>query len=394
MTFSLSPRIGRMAIGALLACGAASGFAQIKVGIALDISGPFAATGAPARDGFNLAIKQLGGKLGGVPTEFIQADMAGNPEQAKQLVDRMIQRDKIDMFTGPVGSNIALAVGPTLFAAKVPYLTSNAGPSQYAGTQCNPYFFGVSYQNDSYHESAGKFAADKAFKKVMLIAPNYPAGKDGLTGFKRLYKGPISDEIYTKLGQLDYAAELAQIRSAKPDALYFFLPGNMGINFLKQFVGAGLSKDVTLITTAFSADQDVIDAVGEPMLGLFNTSAWSHDLDNPQNKAFVAAYRKEYNNRYPAFAAQQAYDVIMAMDAAVRDLGGKASDHEALAKALAKGNFKSLRGAFKYGSNHFPVQDYYLRVIGKDAQGNVTNKTIGKVLTAHQDAYVSQCAMK
>ena len=272
----------------------------VKVGIANDISGPFSALGAEARDGFNLAIKQLGSKLGGQPAEFLQTDMGGNPDQARQLVTRYIQRDKVDFFTGPIGSNVALAVGPALFAAKVPYLSNNPGPSQFAGAQCNNYWFGSSYQNDAVHEAAGKVAADRGFKKMFIMAPDYPAGKDALAGFKRGYKTAPGDEVYTKLGQIDYAAEIAQIRAAKPDAVYIFLPGGMGINFVKQFVSAGLSQSVKLIGPGFSADEDVIQAVGEPMLGMYNTAQWAHDLDVPQNKAFVEAFRKEYNGRYPS----------------------------------------------------------------------------------------------
>lgn len=223
----------------------------IKVGIANDISGPFAALGAEARDGFNLAIKQLGGKLGGQPAEFLQTDMGGNPDQARQLVTRYIQRDKVDFFTGPIGSNVALAVGPALFGAKVPYLSNNPGPSQFAGAQCNAFWFGTSYQNDAFHEAAGKLAADRGFKKMFIMAPDYPAGKDALVGFKRGYKTAPGEEVYTKLGQIDYAAELAQIRAAKPDAVYIFLPGGMGINFVKQFVSTGLSQSVKLIGPGF-----------------------------------------------------------------------------------------------------------------------------------------------
>ncbi|AMM24929.1 ABC transporter substrate-binding protein [Variovorax sp. PAMC 28711] len=368
--------------------------APVKVGIALDVSGPFAALGAEARDGFALAIKQLNGKLGGQDVEFIQADMAGSPDQAKQLVDRMIQRDKIDLFTGPIGSNIALAVGPTLFAAKVPYLSANAGPSQFAGAQCNAYFFGTAYQNDQFHEAAGKFAQDRGFKRTVLIAPNYPAGKDSLVGFKRQFKGQVAEELYTKLGQIDYAAELAQIRAAKPDSIYFFLPGAMGINFIKQFVGAGLSKDITLVTSGFSADEDVIGAVGDPMLGLFNTSHWAHDMDNAANKAFVAAFKKEYNNRYPSLYAAQAYDAILAMDAAVKQAGGNAQNREAVIAALKKANYASTRGAFKYANNHYPIENFYLRVIGKDAQGKITNKTVSTLLTNYGDTYAQNCPLK
>ena len=188
--------------------------------------------------------------------------------------------------------------------------------------------------------------------------------------------------------------ELAQLRAAKPDAVYFFLPGAMGINFIKQFVGAGLSKDITLVTSGFSSDEDVIGAVGEPMLGLFNTTHWAHDLDNAANKAFVAAFRKEYGGRYPSLYAAQAYDVIMAMDAAVKATGGKVSDKEALTKAIAKAQFPSVRGNFRYANNHFPVQNFYLRSIGKNAEGRVTNKTIRTVLENYGDAYAAQCKLK
>ncbi|ARP75142.1 ABC transporter substrate-binding protein [Bordetella genomosp. 6] len=365
----------------------------IKVGIANDISGPFAALGAEARDGFNLAIKELGGKLGGQQAEFLQTDMGGNPDQARQLVTRYIQREKVDFFTGPIGSNVALAVGPALFAAKIPYLSNNPGPSQYAGAQCNKFWFGNSYQNDAFHEAAGKVAADRGYKKVFIMAPDYPAGKDALTGFKRGYKTAVAEELYTKLGQIDYAAELAQIRAAKPDAVYIFLPGGMGINFVKQFVSTGLAQGTALVGPGFSADEDVIQAVGEPMLGMVNTAQWAHDLDVPQNKKFVEAFRKEYNGRYPSVYAAQAYDVIMSIDAAVKQAGGKASDRDAIVKALEKADYPSVRGSFTYGKNHYPIQAYYARVVEKDGSGRITNKLTGKVFDKYQDVYVGDCKL-
>ncbi len=381
----------RLLMAALMLPALALAQTPIKVGIANDLSGPFAALGAEARDGFNLAIKQLGNKLGGHPAEFLQTDMGGNPDQAKQLVTRYIQRDKIDFFTGPIGSNVALAVGPALFAAKVPYLSNNPGPSQFAGAQCNDYWFGLSYQNDAFHEAAGKVAADRGFKKMVIIAPDYPAGKDALTGFKRGYKADVNQEVYTKLGQIDYAAELAQLREAKPDAVYIFLPGGMGINFIKQFVSAGLNQNIKLVGPGFSADEDVIQAVGEPMIGMFNTAQWAFDLDNAQNKKFVESFRKEYNNRNPSVYAAQAYDVIMAIDAAAKATGGKVSDRAAVLAALKKADFASVRGEFKYGANNFPIQAYYARVVEKGADGRITNKLVGKVFDTYQDVYVGEC---
>jgi branched-chain amino acid transport system substrate-binding protein len=366
---------------------------QVRVGFSTSISGPFAALGAEARDGFNLAVKQLRGKLGGIPVEVFATDEAGNPDTARQHVDRYLKRDRIHFYTGPIGSNVALAVGPALFAAQVFYLSNNAGPSQFAGSQCNAYFFGTAWQNDAYHEAAGKFAGERGFKKVAVLAPNYPAGQDAINGFKRGFARPVSSETFTKLGQLDYAAELAKLRAEAPDALYIFLPGGMGINFIKQFVGAGLSTSTQIVGPGFSADEDVIRAVGEPMLGLFNTAHWNHDFANPVSQAFVQAYQKEYG-RLPSIYAAQAYDTVMMIDAAVRDVKGELDHKDALRAALKKANFKSVRGEFRFGANQFPVQDYYLRTIGRDPQGRITNRTLNKVFANHQDAYVSQCSMK
>jgi branched-chain amino acid transport system substrate-binding protein len=366
---------------------------KVKVGFLSTLSGPGAGLGVDIRDGFNLALKHTGGKLGGLPAEVIIVDDQQSPDAAKQTTERLLKRDRVDFMTGVVFSNVMLAVGQSIFESQTYYISANAGPSQYAGEQCNPYFFNVAWQNDNLHEAAGKTVADKGFKRVALLAPNYPAGKDALTGFKRFYQGgEIVSEIYTRLGQLDYAAELAQVRAAKPDAMYIFLPGGMGINFIKQYVASGMSKDTMLFGPGFSADEDVIRAVGEPMLGMFNTSQWAHDLDNPQNKRFVADFQKEYG-RLPSLYASQGYDAAMLIDAAVRDVNGKIEDKAALGKALRAANFKSVRGAFKFNTNQFPIQDYYLRVVHKDSQGRVTNRTLGTVFKNHADAYVGACKM-
>ena len=361
---------------ALMLAGSALAADRIKVGFVSTLSGPGAGLGVDIRDGFNLAMKQMGGKLGGIPAEVIIADDQQKPEVAQQISEKFLKKDKVDLMTGIVFSNIMLAVGPAVFESKTFYISANAGPSQYAGEQCNPFFFNVAWQNDNLHEAVGKVVQDKGFKNVVIVTPNYPGGKDAVSGFKRYYQGKVAEEIYTKLGQLDYAAELAQIRSIKPDALFFFLPGGMGINFVKQFVAAGLSRDTQLFAPGFSADEDVIKAVGAPMIGMFNSSHWAHDMENAENKRFVAEFEKEYK-RLPSLYASQGYDAALMMDAAVRDVKGKVEDKAALQKALEAKRFKSVRGDFKFNSNHYPVQNYYLRVIGKDGEGRVTNKHHG-----------------
>jgi branched-chain amino acid transport system substrate-binding protein len=365
---------------------------RVKVGFLSTLSGPSAALGIDIRDGFNLALRHAGNRLGGLPAEVIIADDQQKPDTAKQAAERLLRNDRVDFMTGIVFSNIMLAVGPTVFAASTFYVSANAGPSQYAGEQCNPFFFNVAWQNDNLHEAIGHTVQDKGFKRVALVAPNYPAGRDALVGFKRYYKRDVAQEIYTKLGQLDYAPELAQIRASSPDAVFIFLPGGMGINFIKQFVASGLSKDVVLFGPGFSADEDVIRAVGPPMTGMVNSSHWAHDLDNPQNKRFVTDFTKAYG-RLPTLYASQGYDAAMLIDAAVRDVKGRIEDKDALRKALRSANFRSVRGAFKFNRNQFPIQDYYLRIVRRETDGRITNHTLGTVFKNHADAYASACKM-
>jgi len=366
---------------------------KVKVGFISTLSGPAAAIGTDIRDGFNLALKMSGGKLGGLPAELLITDDQQNPDIGKQAADKYLKRDHVDFVTGIVFSNVLLAVAPAVFENKTFLLSANAGPSVLAGAQCSPWFFSVAWQNEGTPEAAGKYTADKGFKSVFLISPNYPAGKDMVAGFKRFYKGTIADELYPRLGQLDFSAELAQIRAAHPGAVFFFLPGGMGINFVKQFAASGLSKETTLITTAFSADEDIIPAVGEPMLGIYNTGFWNHDLDIPESKAFVAAFEKEYG-RLPSGYAAQGYEAARAIDAAVREVKGKLEDADAVRAALRANKFKSVRGPFKINRNGFPIENFYLRVVERDAKGRITNRTLSVVLKDQPDPYVEQCPLK
>jgi branched-chain amino acid transport system substrate-binding protein len=366
---------------------------KVKVGFLSTLSGPSAAIGIDIRDGFNLVLQHNGGKLGGLPAEVVMGDDQQNPDTGKQLAERLLKKDRVDFVTGIVFTNVMLAVAPAIFDAQTFLVSANSTPQQFSGEGCSPWFFSTSWQNDGVHEAAGKYVSDKGYNSVVLIAPNYPAGKDALIGFKRFYKGTVVDEIYSKLGQLDYAAELAQIRAARPQAVYIFLPGGMGVNFIKQYNAAGLNRQMVLLGPGFSADEDVIKAVGEPMVGMFNTAHWAHDLDNAQNKRFVADFQKQYG-RLPTVYASQGYDAAQLIDAAVRDVKGRIEDKEAVRKALRAANFKSVRGEFKLNVNQVPIQSYYLRQVVKEPGGRITNKTVATVLKAHPDAYAGQCKMK
>jgi branched-chain amino acid transport system substrate-binding protein len=384
-----------IAIAALLSFSAHAAN-ELKIGFLSTLSGPAGGIGIEIRDGFNLALKLSGGKLGGLPTEVVFADDTLNPDTGRQLVERLIRRDRVNLVTGVVFSNVMLAVWPTIEQSKTFYIAPNATPTSITGKGCSPYFFSTSWPNEAHHEAAGAFAQSKNFKNAYLIAPNYPAGKDALTGFQRTYKGKVVNEHFVKLNQLDYSAELAQIRAAKPDALYAFLPGGMGINFIKQFVAAGLSNEIQLIVPGFVSDQDIVRAVGDPMLGLFDTSHWAYDLDNDANRKFVAEFQKEYK-RIPSLFAEQGYTAAVIIDQAVRDAKGKVEDPKAFRAALMKApeRAKTPRGpGGKSAANGTPIQDYYVRALVKDREGRIVNRKISTILTGHQDFWLKDCQMK
>jgi branched-chain amino acid transport system substrate-binding protein len=376
-------------LGAAAAVHAAD---KVKIGFVSTLSGPGAALGIDIRDGFNLAIKHAGNKLGGLPVELTILDDRQSPDTGKQEVERLLQQTHADIITGIVFSNVLLPVLPGILETKTFYISPNTGPLDYAGAKCNPYFFVSSWQSDEIPGAMGEFLNQRGFKNVYLIGANYPGGHESIGGFKRYYKGKIADEVYTPMGQLDYSAELAQIRAAKPDSVFFFLPGGMGINFIKQYVNYGLSKDIQLFMPGFSADEDTLKPVGAALLGTVNSSFWGHDMDNPANRRFVADFEKEYG-RLPTMFAAQGYDTGMLIDGAVRDVKGRIEDKAALRKALEAAHFNSVRGPFRFGVNHNPVQDFYLRIVRKDDKGRITNRTLGKIFENKVDPYAHLCRM-
>ena len=354
---------------------------KLKVGMITTLSGGGSGLGIDVRDGFMLAVKDS------KDIEVVIEDDQRKPDIAVQLADKMIQSEKVDVLTGIIWSNLAMAVVPAAVSQGKFYLSPNAGPSALAGKGCHENYFNVAWQNDNLHEAAGGHANSAGFKNTFILAPNYPAGKDALTGFKRYFKGSLAGEIYTKLGQTDYAVEIAQIRASKADSVFFFLPGGMGIGFMKQYAQSGI--EIPVVGPAFSFDQGILKAVGEAALGVKNTSQWSKDLDNKANKKFVSDFQNEYG-RLPSLYASQGYDtgklLMSAMDkASVKDMGS-------FREAIRSADFDSTRGQFRFSSNHHPIQDIYVREVIKEGD-TLTNKIVSVGLQGHSNAYVDQCSM-
>ena len=376
-----------LALAAPLGAGAAD---PVRIGMITTLSGGGSSLGIDVRDGFMLAVEQGDGKLGGVPVEVLVEDDGRKVGRAVQIAQRMLQREQADILTGIIWSNLALAVVPRVVRSGAFYISPNAGPSQLAGKDCHARYFNVAWQNDNLHEAMGEHVSDQGHETAYLLAPNYPAGKDALAGFKRYYQGEVVGEVYTKLGQLDYAAELAALREADPDSVYFFLPGGMGINFIKQYAQAGLKAEVPLFGPAFSFDEGILSATGDAALGVANSSQWALDLDNAANEQFVEAFRAKYERR-PSLYASQGYDAARLIGSALARVDGDVADAEALRAALEAADFASVRGDFRFNTNHHPIQDIYVREVYRAEDGTLSNRTIGKAFEDHRDAYADAC---
>ena len=389
--------MGKMA-GALLALPLMAGLmaepalaqasGKVRIGVVTTLTGPSAVLGQHTRDGFELGVRQRGGKLGGLETEVIVIDDELKPDVAVTKVRTLLERDKVDFVVGVVFSNVLMAVHKPIVDSQTYFIGTNAGPSPAAGRACSPYFFSTAYQNDQNHEVLGQHAQDSGYKRVVLIAPNYQAGKDSLAGFKRYFKGEVADEIYTQLGQLDFSAELTKIAAAKPDAVFTFMPGGMGVNLVKQWRQAGLTPP---LLSAFTVDETSLPATGEAALGLLTGAQWAPGMDNPASKAFVQAFEAQYGY-IPAMYAANAFDAAALIDSAIKAAGGV--DKAKLGPALKAAKFESVRGAFAFNTNQFPIQDFILARVEKRADGKFQTVPVKTVFKAYGDAYAKECPMK
>lgn len=381
-------------LGALLALvlfvPPATASEPVKIGMITTLSGGGSSLGIDVRDGFMLAVEEGDGALGGIPVDVLVEDDARNVGRSIQAAQRMMQREQVEIFTGLIWSNLALAAVPRVLDNGGVFISANAGPAEFAGEDCHPSYFNVAWQNDNLHEAMGQHVKDEGHENVYLVAPNYPAGRDALAGFKRFYEGNIAGEVYTSLGQQDYASELATLRNADPDAVFFFLPGGMGINFLRQYQQAGLKERIPLYGPAFSFDEGILTAAGDAALGVQNTSQWSADLDNAANRHFVKAFHERYDRR-PSLYASQGYDAARLLASALANVNGDIADRDALLDALRKADFDSVRGEFLFNSNQHPIQDIHVREVFRTEDGTLSNRVVSRAFSAHEDAYAANC---
>src|SRR3954465_12568782 len=389
-SLKLAPlKLAGLAVLLGVAAGEAAAQEKVKIGVIVTLSGPAAGLGQQSRDGLQLAIKELGGKMAGKDVEVVVVDDELKPDGAITKAKGLLERDKVDFVVGPIFSNMLQAIHRPITENKTFLISPNAGPSSFAGKECSPFFYVTSYQNDQVHEILGKVAQDRGYKRVYLLVPNYQAGRDSVAGFKLDYKGEIAEESYVPLNTLDFQPELSKISSQKPDAVFTFMPGGMGVNLVKQYKQAGLADRIPVLW-AFTVDESTLPAQQDAAVGMFGGANWAPNLDNPQNKKFVAAYEAAYNV-VPGTYAFQAYDAAMLIDSAIKGVKGDLSNKDAVGAALKKADFTSLRGAFKFNTNGYPIQDFYLTKVAKRPDGQFQTEVVQKVFENYGDRYAKDC---
>jgi branched-chain amino acid transport system substrate-binding protein len=366
---------------------------QLKIGFITTLSGPAGIIGKHMKDSVEMALEHLGRKVGGLPTEVVYGDDQFKPDVGLQVAEEMMKKNGVDIMSGIIWSNVMLAVQPAVNKAGMIMVGTNAGASPLAGKGCNELYFSTSWNNDQTPEAMGKFMQEQGINDVYVMAPNYQAGKDMVAGFKRYFKGRIVDEVFTRVGQPDYQAELSQMRAKSPKAVFVFYPGGMGVAFLKQWSEGGFRGQFPLYSV-FTVDETTIPAIKHAALGQYETKFWSPDLKVPASQRYVADFQKKFGYT-PAFYGAQSYDGIMLIDSAVRAVKGNVKDTKGMVMAMRKANYNSIRGKFTFNVNHHPIQDFYLlKAVAGPAGKDPVMEIQRKVFDNHKDSYYKDCKMK
>jgi branched-chain amino acid transport system substrate-binding protein len=383
------------AAAAALALAAGPAMAQqktVKIGFISTFSGPTAVIGNDMRNALELGLDQLGRKLGGLPVEVVYEDDQQKPDIGVQKTQKLIESDKVDFIVGYIWSNVALASLKPLVDSKTITVVANAGASQLSGELCSPYVFSTSWNNDQTPQAMGLYMNQKGIKKVFLIGPNYAAGKDMLQGVRNTFKGDVIGQEMTRWpDQLDFSAELSKARAAQPDAIFVFYPGGAGVQFITQYVQAGLKGQIPLYQ-AFTIDELSLLRLKDLAVGIPGAQEWVNDLPNEANKKFVADYIAKYKTR-PSFYGAQTYDAVSLLNSAVTAVNGDLTKKEEMRKEMEKADFKSVRGNFKFGNNHIPIQNFYLQDVVKEGDDYVL-KTVATIVENDQDRFHDRCPMK
>ncbi|SFU16842.1 ABC transporter substrate-binding protein [Mesorhizobium sp. YR577] len=369
----------------------------VKIGLVTTLTTPAAVIGRDVQDAINLSIEQAGGKIAGRPIELIVEDDTLKPDVGRQKTEKLVRQDKVDFITGYIWSHVLLASRKSALDAGAIVISTNAAPSDMAGKLCDPNFYTMRGQGDVMSMALGEELNRRGVKTVYTMAPNYAAGQDVVKGLQSVFKGEVVGQDFTKWGddpQLDFSAEFSKVAASGAEALFAFYPGR-ATAFMTQFEQSGL-KDKVNLYSVYTLDQIALPALQKGnaagALGSVLVDYWYPDLDTPENRVFVAAFRKKYG-RDPSNYAAAAYDVIPLIKSAVEAVGGDLNNKAGLRAALEAANFKSVRGKLTFGRNHMPLDNYYALEVeaGPDGKWHMSKPSLA--LERGEDPYVANCKM-
>jgi branched-chain amino acid transport system substrate-binding protein len=383
------------AAAAMMFAGAAQAQSdnELRIGFMTTLSGGAAIIGEQMQNGFNIGLQHQGwnedgDELGGVPTRVLVGDDQRRPDAAVQVVNRWLREDRVHIVGGIIWSNILLAVRNPVVNNRTILMSMNAGAAPMFGRQCSRYFISTAWNNDVNPEASGQLMNDDGVTNFYALAPNYQAGKDMIEGVKRTFNGEIVGQSLFPLGNRDFQAEIARIRSANPEAVFVFAPGGMGISFMNQWAASGAAESIRLYTV-FTVDYLSLPAIGENAIGTWHTNYWDPNSDNERNQRFIRDYIAAHGS-HPSHYAAQAYDAPGLIASGVEAVNGDLSDPIALMRAMRAANYESIRGPYSYDWNGGPIQNYYKRSVVRDSTG-IRIRTDGIVFTDRRDSYRNEC---
>ena len=366
---------------------------KIKVGFISAQSGPLNVLGLEQKRGVEIALDHLGGKFGSYPFEIVAADSKGNPSATVQEISRLIDKEKVDVIVGLSASNELVAGVKPISDAKVFFIGMNGGVAVNAGEQCSPYYFNAAFQNAQLTTGMGAFMSKQGVKKLYLIGADFEAGYEHTNAAKTGFKGEIVAQQFTPLTQLDFAADIAKIRASGADGVFAFYPGGLGIAFMRQWAQAGLVGKIPVFSNIALTEPTAFQAQGKSVLGTYVSTVYFAGIDNPTNKQFVQDFKAKFG-RDPASYAGLAYDAMMLLDSAVKEVKGNIKDEKAFRAALKKADFQSVRGSFAFSSNNHPIINTYLTMVDERSDGSLYLKPTAIIAEKSPDDFVKKCPMK
>ncbi|CAA7617917.1 ABC transporter substrate-binding protein [Magnetospirillum sp. SS-4] len=375
-----------------LPASTAAGNPTIVVGVIATLSGPGAMAGQDSLDGFTTALRQMGGRFANQEVRVVPVDDRGSPDVAMQVTRRLLEREKVDFILTAVSQASMAAIVKPLNESRTFILNLDAYPDGLFGARCSASLFGLGTPPDAVSEAAGMHFANEKYRRLVVIGHDTRQTDMAVAALRRTWGGEDVTVLKARHGAATFAPEIRRIRELAPDAVYTLLSGGMGLALVRDYAAAGLKADIPLLGVWSNFERPHLTAMDDQGLDLLNVAPWSPDLDSPLNKRMISDFELEYGRPATSWVAQ-GYDSALLLEAAMKVTAGRTSDREAVRNALRRAEFASVRGGFRFETNHAPVINLYLRRVARDAKGRLTEETRGVLAREWRGRDAAHCPM-